>query len=100
LTVDHILQLLFHPKARVFATARDPTKATQLQTLADKSHGRVQILTADAIDLKSFQDAAELIKKRSGTLDIVIYNAGVLNGFGNILEVGIEALKDNIDTNV
>jgi NADP-dependent 3-hydroxy acid dehydrogenase YdfG len=44
--------------------------------------------------------AGQEIRKNSLTLDIVLYNAGVLKGFGNILDVGIDGLKDNIDTNV
>jgi NAD(P)-dependent dehydrogenase (short-subunit alcohol dehydrogenase family) len=33
-------------------------------------------------------------------LDLVIYNSGVLNGLGNLLEVGVQPLKENIDTNL
>jgi NAD(P)-dependent dehydrogenase (short-subunit alcohol dehydrogenase family) len=33
-------------------------------------------------------------------LDIVIYNSGILNGLGNLLEVGIQPLIENITTNV
>jgi hypothetical protein len=31
---------------------------------------------------------------------MVIYNSGVLNGIGNLLEVGIQPLKENININV
>jgi NAD(P)-dependent dehydrogenase (short-subunit alcohol dehydrogenase family) len=84
----------------VYATARDETKATELRNVAQKSGGRVQILSADAGDLNSLNSASQEIKQSSLSLDIVIYNAGVLNGFGNILEVGVDGLKDNINTNV
>jgi NAD(P)-dependent dehydrogenase (short-subunit alcohol dehydrogenase family) len=84
----------------VYATARDETKATELRNVAQKSGGRVQILSADAGDLNSLNFVAHEIEKSLQTLDIVIYNAGVLNGFGNILEVGIDGLKDNINTNL
>lgn len=40
------------------------------------------------------------IAQISDSLDIVIYNSGVLNGIGNILEVGIEPLKENVNINV
>ena len=59
----------------------------------------MQILTADACDAQSLELTTEEIKKTVLALDIVIYNAGVLEGFGNILEVGIDRLKDNINTN-
>lgn len=84
----------------MYATARDPAKAQDLQLVADKSKGRVQIVSADANDANSLHLAAIKIKESTNVLDVVIYNAGVLKGFGNILDVGIDALKDNINTNV
>lgn len=57
-------------------------------------------MTADTNDSKSLKLVTQEIKKTFSALDVVIYNAGVLNGFGNILEVGIDGLKDNISTNV
>jgi NAD(P)-dependent dehydrogenase (short-subunit alcohol dehydrogenase family) len=80
----------------VFATARDPTKAPELQALAATSNNRIQILAADATNADSLNTAAEKIT----SLDRIIYNAGVLSGWGNPLEVGISALKQNIDTNL
>lgn len=48
----------------------------------------------------SNEAAAIEIKKTTSTLDHVIYNAGVLAGWGNLLEIGIEGLKTNMETNV
>ncbi|KAE9364059.1 NAD(P)-binding protein [Stipitochalara longipes BDJ] len=89
-----------HPSATVYATARDEKAATELHNLAKKSDGRVKIVSADANNINSLKIVAAEIKKSFSALDTVIYNAGVLNGFGNILEVGIDGLKKNIDTNV
>jgi len=91
---------LSHPLAVVYATARDPAKATELQQIATANKGRVQIVSADANDANSLHSAANKVKETIKSLDVVIYNAGVLKGFGNLLEVGIDGLKDNINTNV
>jgi NAD(P)-dependent dehydrogenase (short-subunit alcohol dehydrogenase family) len=94
------MQLLAHPAATIYATVRDPAKATTLAAVAEKSSGRVRVLTADAVDVKSFDLVTEEIKKTYSTLDLVIYNSGVSNGFGNILDAGVQSLKDNFDVNV
>jgi len=88
------------PTATVFATARNPAKSSDLQLLADNNKGRVELIAADANDANSLHAAAVRIQELTNVLDVVIYNAGVLKGFGNILEVGIDGLKENIDTNL
>ncbi len=60
----------------------------------------MKVLTADAVDPKSVDRAAEEVKKTHSALDLVIYNSGVLKGFGNMFDVGIQPLKENIDVNV
>ncbi|KAH8820702.1 hypothetical protein F5884DRAFT_849953 [Xylogone sp. PMI_703] len=89
-----------HPKATLFVTARDPEKATELRDLAGSSNNRIQIITADANDSNSLHSAAVKIGQTTDYLDLVIYNSGILIGIGNILEVGIQPLKDSINTNV
>lgn len=79
---------------------RDPTNAEALLALAEKSNGLVRILVADAVDPKSMQLAVEEIKKTTDNLDIAIYNSGVSKGFGNLVDIGIQGLKDNFDVNV
>ncbi|KAF2415954.1 NAD(P)-binding protein [Tothia fuscella] len=89
-----------YPSAKIYATARDVSKATELAKLASSSNGRVTIVSLIADDMKSNEAAADEIKKTTGALDHVIYNAGVLGGWGNLLEIGIEGLKTNMETNV
>ncbi|KAL7920312.1 hypothetical protein ACQKWADRAFT_322213 [Trichoderma austrokoningii] len=89
-----------YPQAIVFATVRNPEKATDLQALSDSNKGRLQILALDANDASSVQQAATKIGQQVESLDVVIYNSGVLNGFGNMLEVGAQSLVDNMTTNV
>ncbi|KAL7899947.1 hypothetical protein HDV63DRAFT_416650 [Trichoderma sp. SZMC 28014] len=89
-----------YPEATVFATARNPEKATDLQTLSDSNKGRLQILALDADDSNSVNQVAAKIGQQSESLDVVIYNSGVLNGFGNLIDVGAQPLIDNMTTNV
>jgi NADP-dependent 3-hydroxy acid dehydrogenase YdfG len=88
-----------YPNATIYATARDPTKATELQTLAEGSK-KIVIIKADAKDGHSIQHVAEKVSEFSYSVDHVIYNAGVLSGWGSLLEAGIDGLKDNMDINV
>ncbi|KAM0521363.1 hypothetical protein ACHAPE_002843 [Trichoderma viride] len=89
-----------YPEATVFATARNPEKATDLQALSESNKGRLQILALDADDSNSINQAATKIGQQFESLDVVIYNSGVLNGFGNMLDVGAQSLVDNMTTNV
>ncbi|KAL6890511.1 NAD(P)-binding protein [Trichoderma evansii] len=89
-----------YPQATVFATARNPDKATELQALSDSNKGRIQTVALDADDSKSIQQAASKIGEQSESVDVVIYNSGVLLGFGNLLDAGAQPLIDNMTTNV
>jgi NAD(P)-dependent dehydrogenase (short-subunit alcohol dehydrogenase family) len=84
----------------VYAAVRDISKAVELQRVANSSNGRIQLLHIESTDPSSFKLAAAEIARKTQSLDIVIYNSGVLRGWGNVLEVGIESLKDNMETNV
>lgn len=60
--------------ARVFATARDPTAANELQALARERPGRIEVLAYTAGDA----DAAKQLKRDLGDepLDLLLANAG------------------------
>jgi hypothetical protein len=60
----------------VYATARDPATATELNAAA-KELGNVCVLQLDSDDEQSIKAAAEVVRKESGRLNIVIANAGV-----------------------
>jgi NADP-dependent 3-hydroxy acid dehydrogenase YdfG len=60
----------------VFAGARDPSKAVDLQSMAQDNASKlhvVQLISADEVNNK---DVAEHIKASVGRLDVVIANAG------------------------
>jgi len=63
---------------RVFATARDVKRATELQQLA-KQHGdgRVKVIPLDVNAADSIRAAADAVQKETDALDLLINNAGV-----------------------
>jgi NAD(P)-dependent dehydrogenase (short-subunit alcohol dehydrogenase family) len=63
---------------RVFATARDVNRATDLQKLA-KQHGdgRVTIIPLDVDSADSIRAADDAVRKEIDALDLLINNAGV-----------------------
>ncbi|KAJ3051321.1 hypothetical protein HK097_007679 [Rhizophlyctis rosea] len=87
------------PNTTIFATARDPTKATDLQTLA-KSNPNVHILKLESASVSDAKAAAEYIQKTTGGLDIVIANAGISDSYYNALETPVEVLESHFHVNV
>ncbi|KAB5576203.1 hypothetical protein GE09DRAFT_1215914 [Coniochaeta sp. 2T2.1] len=92
--------LAMYPSARIYATVRPASDATQLRTLASQSGKHVVILEADTTDTASVEKLKETISKSTSTLDQVIYNAGVLKGFAPISRAEIHHLKENMEVNV
>ncbi|KAM0279896.1 hypothetical protein ACHAQH_004336 [Verticillium albo-atrum] len=80
---------------RVFATARDPTKAGSLRDLPD-----VEILALDVTKSESVASCvAEVDSKSGGKLDLLVNNAGGAL-FGPLVHARIEDAKALYDVNV
>ncbi|GAA5972843.1 hypothetical protein JCM11641_003967 [Rhodosporidiobolus odoratus] len=73
----------------VFATARDPSKATDLNKLA-KETGKVVVLKLDSTSEADAHAAAKLVEERAGKVDAIIANAGQLDSFGKAPEEPVE----------
>ena len=84
----------------VFATARNLSSSQGLQKLTLENPDRLHLFKADVTISDSIKALAAEIKKQTSSLDLVIYNTGVLNSLGNILDIGVEGLKANLDTNL
>ena len=65
-----------HPDAFVYAGARDPSSATELEELAKKYPGRIAIVKCVSADAAGNAELAKLIKEKHGRVDTVIANAG------------------------
>jgi NADP-dependent 3-hydroxy acid dehydrogenase YdfG len=60
----------------VFAGARDPSAAKDLQALESQHPGKVHAVKLIANDEQGNRDAVEYVKTKAGRLDVVIANAG------------------------
>ncbi len=65
-----------HPEAFVYAGARDPYNATELEELAKKYAGRIAVVKCVSADAEGNAELAKLIKEKHGRVDTVIANAG------------------------
>ncbi len=68
--------LASRPEAYVYAGARDPPTATELEELAKTYPGRIAIVKCVSADAAGNADLAKLIKEKHGRVDTVIANAG------------------------
>ncbi|KAJ5761861.1 uncharacterized protein N7511_005243 [Penicillium nucicola] len=89
-----------HPNAVIYATVRASATAVDLQKLHQNNPNRIHILEADVTDASSIHQLQETISQKTSTLDQVIYNAGVLKGFGPLTASGLDGLKENISVNL
>ncbi|KAK3356634.1 putative short-chain dehydrogenase [Lasiosphaeria hispida] len=79
LGLEFVRQLSQNASNTVFAIARNPDSAANLQTLA-KQRANVHIIKADLSDPQSLLDAAaEISKITNGSLDVLINNAVTYN---------------------
>ena len=88
--------------ARVFAGVRDPDGAGQLAALRDGARGRLTVLRLDVDDDASVDDAVARVARESGSLDLLINNAGILldsPAGGELGSLDSEALRQAFRTN-
>jgi NAD(P)-dependent dehydrogenase (short-subunit alcohol dehydrogenase family) len=65
------------PDVVVYAGARQPGAAVELQALSKDYPGRVYVLKLSSADEADNRAAIEEIQKTSGRLDVVVANAGM-----------------------
>ena len=80
----------------MFAGARNPSTATELQALARAYPGKIHPIALVSCDQETHAAAVEEIKKVAGRLDVVVANAGKLSSsaihlpmFMNLSPLGI-----------
>jgi NAD(P)-dependent dehydrogenase (short-subunit alcohol dehydrogenase family) len=74
--LELVKTLLARPNIVVFAGARDPSKATDLQTLEKEHPGKLHVVKLTSTNEAENKAVAEHIKTIAGRLDVVIANAG------------------------
>jgi NAD(P)-dependent dehydrogenase (short-subunit alcohol dehydrogenase family) len=79
-----VRKLLAYPDVEhIFAGARTPNEATELQDLA-KQNSKIQIVQFDSLDDSSIRNAVKEVEKKAGEgLNLLINNAGVFLSDGN-----------------
>ncbi len=65
---------------KVYASCRNPEKATLLQKLKDAYRDNLQIIKLDVSDEKARKTVFEKISRNTESLDILINNAGIISG--------------------
>ncbi|SHK93856.1 SDR family oxidoreductase [Hymenobacter psychrotolerans] len=66
----------------VFATSRRPEAATELQQLAGQYPGHLTLVQLDVTDEASIRAAHDTVQAATGSLDLLINNAGTYPGMG------------------
>ncbi|GAA5844275.1 hypothetical protein JCM9279_001751 [Rhodotorula babjevae] len=89
-----VQQLAKRDNVLVFAGARDPTKATALNSLADET-GRVVVVKLESTSEEDAQAAAQLVKDKVGKLDYLVANAGI--GLPEAILPVLDMTRDLVD---
>jgi len=97
--LEMVQQLAADKNNLVFATARDPDKATELKKLASSSSGSIEVLKLDTSDEKSIQEAAKVISGKTKKVHVLINNAGILENH-SALKTSKTELLNSFNVNV
>ncbi|PRP85678.1 hypothetical protein PROFUN_06512 [Planoprotostelium fungivorum] len=91
--------LLARSDVIIYAGAREPAKATELQKLAAE-HKNLHIVKLTSGSVEEAKEAAAVIEKRSGGLDYVIANAGIAYSTSRLEAVTLEDFNEHFQVNV
>ncbi|KZO92388.1 NAD(P)-binding protein [Calocera viscosa TUFC12733] len=96
-----VAQLAARENTVVFAGARNPSAATDLQALESKCPGKVHIVKLTSTDEADNKAAVVKIKEIAGRLDVVIANAGT--GGNSVVpseHVSLDEMRETFEVNV
>lgn len=82
----------------VYATMRNPAKASELTRRASKERLPIQISTLDVTNDESVATAIRAIERSSGGIDVLVNNAGI-ESHGSIEETPFDVVRTVMDTN-
>ncbi|KAJ3035945.1 hypothetical protein HDV00_003292 [Rhizophlyctis rosea] len=86
------------PNTIVFATARDPSKAIDLQALA-KTNPNLHIIKLEVTSVEDTKAAADYVSRTTGGIDVVIANAGIADSYYPITKLPPQVLDDHLKIN-
>lgn len=87
--LELVRHYLLHDETQIFATCRNPSQATELQTIANLQPDRVHIIPLDVVDQVSIDASVATVNQTVDSLDMLINNAGILPG-------GVDNRAENI----
>ena len=91
-------QLLAERGYRVFAAGRSPEKRAELEALAREKKLRLESLEMDVCDDGSVQRAVASVFQKSGAIDVLINNAGLVY-VGSVEDLRMEDWRRQFETN-
>ena len=95
-----VVEKLSHREGTViFATARDPSKASALTKLASSSKAKIHIVKMVAASETDAAEVAKHVEATTGGLDYVIFNAGIADYYGPIATTPIEQFRNHYEVN-
>ncbi|KIW37246.1 uncharacterized protein PV06_10588 [Exophiala oligosperma] len=97
---EFVRQLREKPGAVVFATTRDPERATRLSSLTDKGNVHIVKITKQPESVDEALAAAEQVKRVAGKVDVVIANAGIIHHETSIAESPMSMYQEFLDVNL
>ncbi|TRM57904.1 hypothetical protein BD626DRAFT_438812 [Schizophyllum amplum] len=98
--LEFINTLARRPNTIVFAGARNPSVAIDLNTLAAKYPDRVHVVQLVSGEKEGNARVIEKIKQTAGRLDVVIANAGICQWMGPLVEAPAETMTEHFNVNV
>jgi len=97
---EFVRQLRERPGAIVFATSRDPDRATRLLSLTDKGNVHLIRITKQPESVNEALAAAEMVKNIAGKVDVVIANAGIIHHETSIADSPMSMYQQFLDVNL
>ena len=86
------------PEKVIFAGARNPSKAAELQALAS-SNANIHIVKLESTSVADATAAADKVRQVTGGLDVVVANAGIAQHWAKATEVHLDALSEHLQVN-
>ncbi|GAA6036994.1 hypothetical protein JCM8097_005496 [Rhodosporidiobolus ruineniae] len=93
-----VSQLAERSDVLIFATARDPEKATALNSLAAEK-GNIVVLKLAVDSEEDAKAAAQVVQEKAGKLDVLIANAGISDSYYPAANTPVDVLKRHFDVN-
>ncbi|GAA6039165.1 hypothetical protein JCM8097_000446 [Rhodosporidiobolus ruineniae] len=93
-----VSKLAERPDVLIFATARQPEKATELNKLAEEK-GNVVVVKLKVDSEEDAKAAAKVVEEKAGKVDVVIANAGISDSYYPAASTPIPVLKQHFEVN-